>query len=194
MNDNPLFQPLTPDERKTLAAFLESDRVHPETFDFVQAHGFVTALAIMTEPVSEEEWQEAVFVEAPGYASDAEREQIEGLFTRLGNSIARDLYSGEPLKLPCSLTLGKRPDEAPLRGWAIGFMEAVHLREDQWFGSEDDELGQLILPIALASGLFEDESFDRIYRDPELVKEMCLQIPESLSDLYLYFRGQDAEE
>lgn len=194
MNDKALFEPLTPEERKTLAAFLESEQVHPEAFDFVQLHGFLTALAIMPETISEAEWLESVFVEAPRYADDAERAQLTELITRLGNSISRDLYSGEPLKLPCSLTLGKRPDEAPLRGWAIGFMEAVHFHEERWFGNDDEELGELILPVALASGLFEDESFDRIYGDPDLVKELCLRIPETLSDLYLCFRGQDAEE
>ena len=73
----------------------------------------------------------------------------------------------------------------------MGFMEGVHLREEDWFGAEDEELGELILPIALASGMFEDESLEKLYQDPELVKELCQQIPESLSDLYLYFHAQD---
>lgn len=184
---------LSADERKRLASFLESDRVSPEAFDFVQLHGFLTALALSPDPVTPEQWQEAVYVESPRYADDAERQDIEGLCQRLGQHIARELYSGEPLKLPCSLTLGKNPDDAPLRGWAIGFMEAVHLQEERWFSAEDEEIGELMLPVAIASGMFEDESVERIYQDPELLKELCQQIPEALSDLYLYFRGQDAE-
>lgn len=191
MSDLPLRQALAADERKLLASFLESERVHEDCFDFVQAHGLMTALAITPEAVADAEWQAALFVEPPHYVSQAERGDIEGLLAKLRLGIARELYSGEPIKLPCSLTLGKRPEEAPLRGWAIGFMEGVHLREDLWFGREEEELGELILPIALASGLFEDESMDKLYGDPELVKELCQQIPEALSDLYLYFHAQD---
>ncbi|MBI2382069.1 MAG: YecA family protein [Gammaproteobacteria bacterium] len=191
MIDNVQNPGLSSEERKLLASFLESDRVHPETFDFVQAHGLMTALAITPDEIAEDEWQEALFVEPPQYVSETERGQIAELLQRLKVSIARELYSGEALKLPCSLTLGKRPDDAPLRGWAMGFMEGVHLREEAWFGAEEEELGELILPIALASGMFEDESLEKLYQDPELVKELCQQIPESLSDLYLYFHAQD---
>lgn len=196
MNENPDFAPLSSDERKILASFLDSDHVHEETFDFVQLHGFLTALAIAPVAISDEEWLEAVFVKPPRYTNAVEQSLLDALIRRLGNAIARDLYSGEPLKLPCSLNLGKNPDEAPLRGWAMGFMEAVHLREEQWFDedADDDEMGELILPIAMASGMFEDESMDHIYEDEELVKELCNQIPETLSDLYLYFRGADADE
>jgi uncharacterized protein len=191
MSDTPPRQALTADERKLLATFLECERVHEDCFDFVQAHGLLTALAITPEPVADAEWLEALFVEPPRYVSEAERRDVEGLLAKLRTGIARDLYSGEPLKLPCSLTLGKRPEEAPLRGWAIGFMEGVHLREDLWFGEDDGELGELILPIALASGLFEDPDMDKLAQDPELVKELCQQIPEALSDLYLYFHARD---
>ncbi len=180
----------TPADLASLQAFLVSDAVSEECYDYVQCHGFLTALAIAPVEVPESEWLAEIFVDEPDYADDNEREQIEGTLLSLADYIARELYSGKPLRMPCPLLLGNEPDAAPLRGWALGFMDGVNLREDAWFEPDEDEVGELLLPIALAAGVFEDDNLDQIYEDPHRLRTVLAQIPDAISELYLLYREE----
>ncbi|WP_139803985.1 YecA family protein, partial [Pseudomonas luteola] len=94
--------------------------------------------------------------------------------------------SDEELELPCDLELGDDPDDSDLRGWCIGFMEGVFLREAVWFEQAEEEVSELLLPIMVGSGLFEEQAeFSDIAEDPELVDNMVSQIPEILTQLFL---------
>lgn len=180
----------TPADLATLQAFLVSDAVSEDCYDYVQTHGFLTALAISPVEVPEQEWLAEIFVEEPEFADDEEQQHIEGTLRNLADYIARELYSGKPLRLPCPLLLGEEPDAAPLRGWALGFMDGVNLREDDWFAPDEEEVGELLLPIALAAGVFEDDHLDQIYEDPHRLRTVLAQIPESISELYLLYREE----
>lgn len=61
------------------------------------------------------------------------------------------LASDEDLELPCDLDLGDEPDDSDLRGWCIGFMEGVFLREEVWFEQAEEEVSELLLPIMVGS-------------------------------------------
>ena len=175
-----------------LQVFLDADELHEEALDFVAAHGFLTALSISTEAVPEREWIDALFAEEPRYADDAEREAIEGTLVQLKAHIARQLASDDEFELPCDLDLGEDPDDSELRGWCIGFMEGVFLREAAWFETAEDEVSELLLPIMVASGLFDEQpEFADIAASPELQAEMVEQIPEILTGLYLLAHAPD---
>lgn len=175
-----------------LQAFLDADELHDEALDYVAAHGYLTALSICPEQVSEREWIDALFSEAPHYRSDAEREEIEATLIHLKAHINRQLAADEDLELPCDLELGEEPDESDIRGWCIGFMEGVFLREAAWFDNAEDEVSELLLPIMVGSGLFDEQpEFADIAADRNLMEDMVEQIPELLTALFLLCNAPD---
>lgn len=169
-----------------LQAFLDADDLHEEALDYVAAHGYLTALSICPDPVPAREWIDALFAEPPHYRSDAEKADIEDALAQLKAHIGRQLASDEDMELPCDLDLGDDPDDSDLRGWCIGFMEGVFLRETTWFEHAEEEVSELLLPIMVGSGLFDEEpEFAEIARDRDLVDSMIDQIPELLTALFL---------
>ncbi|PTU74803.1 UPF0149 family protein [Pseudomonas mangrovi] len=175
-----------------LQAFLDADDLHEEALDYVAAHGYLTALSICSSQVPEREWIDALFAEPPHYRSDAERDEIEATLIQLQAHIARQLASDDEPELPCAADLGEEPDDSDIRGWCIGFMEGVFLREAAWFENAEDEVSELLLPIMVGSGLFEEqEEFAEIARDRDLMDEMVEQIPELLTALFLLFNAPD---
>ncbi len=175
-----------------LQAFLDADDLHEEALDYVAAHGYLTALSICPEPVPEREWIDALFAETPNYRDDTEREAIETSLQLLKAHIARQLASDDEPEIPCDLDLGDEPDDSDLRGWCIGFMEGVFLREAIWFEHAEDEVSELLLPIMVASGLFDEQpEFGEIARDDHLVDSMVGQIPEVLTALFLLFQAPE---
>ncbi len=175
-----------------LQAFLDADDLHEEALDYVAAHGYLTALSICSEPVAEREWIDALFAEPPHYRSEAEATEIEAALIQLKAHIGRQLASDEDMELPCELDLGPDPDDSDLRGWCIGFMEGVFLREAAWFEHAEEEVSELLLPIMVGSGLFDDQpEFDEIARDRDLVDDMVAQIPELLTALFLLFQAPE---
>jgi len=175
-----------------LQAFLDADDLHEEALDYVATHGYLTALSICPEQVPEREWIDALFAEPPHYRSDAEKAEIEDTLLQLKAHIGRQLASDEDMELPCDLDLGDEPDASDLRGWCIGFMEGVFLREGVWFEDAEDEVSELLLPIMVGSGLFDEQpEFDEIARDRDLVDDMIDQIPELLTALFLLCQAPD---
>jgi uncharacterized protein len=175
-----------------LQAFLDADDLHEEALDYMATHGYLTALAICSTPVPEREWIDALFAEAPAYRDDAEREEIEATLIQLKSHIARQLASDDEPELPCEPDLGDEPDDSDIRGWCIGFMEGVFLREAAWFENAEDEVSELLLPIMVGSGLFEEQAeFDEIALDRNLMDEMVEQIPELLTALFLLFHAPE---
>ena len=169
-----------------LQAFLDADDLHEEALDYVAAHGYLTALCICPDQVPEREWIDALFAEPPHYRSDIEREEVEITLQLLKAHIGRQLASDDEPEIPCELDLGDDPDDSDLRGWCIGFMEGVFLREAVWFEDAEDEVSELLLPIMVASGLFDEQpEFAEIARDRQLVDTMVEQIPELLTALFL---------
>ncbi|MER2096199.1 MAG: YecA family protein [Pseudomonas qingdaonensis] len=175
-----------------LQAFLDADELHEEALDYVAAHGYLTALSICSEAVPEREWIDALFAEPPHYKDEAQREEIESTLIKLKDHIARQLASDEEFELPCDLDLGDEPDDSELRGWCIGFMEGVFLREAAWFESAEEEVSEMLLPIMVGSGLFDEEAeFADIASDANLMDDMIVQIPEALTALYLLCHAPD---
>ncbi|CAD5109661.1 UPF0149 family protein [Zestomonas carbonaria] len=175
-----------------LQAFLDADELHEEALDYIAAHGYLTALSICSEPVPEREWIDALFSEPPHYRDDIERESIETTLVQLKAHITRLLAADDDLELPCDLDLGDDPDDSDIRGWCIGFMEGVFLREAIWFENAEDEVSELLLPIMVGSGLFDEQpEFADIARNRELADDMVDQIPEALTALFLLLNAPE---
>ena len=175
-----------------LQVFLDADELHEEALDYVAAHGYLTALSITSEAVPDREWIDALFAEEPKYSSDAQRVEIEATLVALKAHISRQLASDEEFELPCDLDLGEDPDDSDLRGWCIGFMEGVFLRENAWFESAEEEVSEMLLPIMVGSGLFDEQpEFEDIAKDANLQDDMIVQIPEALTALYLLLHAPE---
>ena len=152
----------------------------------------MTALSICPEPVPAEEWIEALFAESPRYRDEAEEADITAGLLQLKAQIERQLASDDDMVLPCELDLGEEPDDSDLRGWCVGFMEGIFLREEVWFEDAEDEVSELLLPIMVVSGLFDDQpEFSDIAADAKLVDDMVEQIPELLTALFLLCNAPD---
>ena len=71
-------------------------------------------------------------------------------------------------------------------------MEGVFTQEEAWFSPKtEQDVAEMLLPVMVASELFEEEEITAIRDDEKLCAEMCAQIPELLIDLYLYFHAPE---
>lgn len=174
------------DQLERLQEFLDADDLHDEALDYLAAHGYLAALCISPVDVPEEEWIAELFAEEPNYSDEAQKTDIEDGLRNLKSQIARELASDEDLEPPCDLELGDEPDLSDLRSWCVGFLEGVFLREEDWFDKDEETVSELLLPIMVGSGLFDEQpEFADIADNPDLVDEMVAQIPELLTALYL---------
>jgi uncharacterized protein len=71
-------------------------------------------------------------------------------------------------------------------------MEGVFLREKAWFENAEDEVSEMLLPIMVGSGLFDEQpEFADIASNANLQDDMIVQIPEALSALFLLLHAPD---
>ncbi len=192
MQNAMLNTPLTDEELDELEAFMFSDAVSEDALDLVGTHGYFCALNISPVKITEKQWLQELFDGVPEYSSERDKERIEGMLRWLYFSIGRELYNDQDMLLPCELTLETEEDEeqSSLTIWAQAFMEAVFLKEEEWFNHQaEEEVAELMLPIMIASELFDDEEFVKMRADTKLCDEMCRTIPDLLVDLYLLFHA-----
>lgn len=178
--------PLTEAEIDQLESFLFSPAVSEDALDYLGIHGLLSALAICPVEVPDTEWLEVIFDGNPGYEDETQQLQIEGLLLREYRSICQEIESEEIPELPCELSLDD--EEETLSVWSQGFMEGVFLRESDWFDQNETEVAEYLLPIMLASELFDEPEFKEMRENPELCEQLCGEIPELMIDLYLMFR------
>ncbi|MCB5160319.1 UPF0149 family protein [Marinomonas algarum] len=185
-------QPLDDLELETLEIFLESDQVHEECQNFVMAHGFLTALSICPIAIAEEQWLPVIFEDTPTFDNEKQEKQILQYLSRLFLDIQKELESEDGFLVPCELEMGDSPEElSELQEWATGFMEGVFMTEGQWFESEKEEsVAELLLPIMVASDLFDDEEVVEIRSSEKLTTSCIAQIPEVVTDLFLVLRTE----
>ncbi|MEH6812861.1 MAG: YecA family protein [Motiliproteus sp.] len=179
--------PLDENEMEELESFIFSPAVSEESLDYLGIHGLLTALAVSPVEVPREEWLDVIFDGAPGYADEAQQQRIQSLLIREYLALCDELNDEEAPELPCELTLNDDEDDS-LTVWSQGFMEGVFLRESEWFDANEELLAEMLLPIMLASELFDEPEFQEIRDNENLCQQFCNEIPELITDLYLHFR------
>ncbi|MEH6472374.1 MAG: YecA family protein [Halopseudomonas sp.] len=178
--------PLDENEIDELETFLFSDAVSEDALDYPSLHGMLTAIAICPVEIAEAEWLESLFDGQPNYANSVQQARIESLLRRELLGICEELEHEEPPELPCDLSLD---EDSLLTVWCQGFMEGVFMREEDWFGEQEEQVAELLLPTMIASELFEDDKeLQKMRRDTKLIEGLCEEIPDLLTDLYLLFR------
>jgi len=180
-------------ELDSLEAFLLSDQVSETSLDLIGAHGLLCALNIAPNKTPVSDWMGMIFDGTPKWESDNQRTEIEGLLSKLNATISNDLSSDQEVPLPFELTLevDDEDETAEVTLWAEGFMEGVFINEGDWFERDEETVAGLLLPIMVASELFDDPEIVEIRNDRSLSEEMCDQIPEVLIDLYLLYHAPE---
>lgn len=174
----------------TLAAletFLDSDD-NAHGLDFMAAHGFLTALTVGPRGSFDDIALAAFFEDHPACADTAEAARLGEQLKAWQKSIHAVLYHGERLELPCTLTAHPtEPNE--LSDWCIGFMEGLFLDEESWYAAGEDDIADLTLPMVVLSDLIDDPDLQVLRRDRKVLKDMTTQIPDLITELYLYFHA-----
>lgn len=181
---------LSDEELETLGFLLEEEAERQDSFDFFAMHGLLTAL--ISGPLEFEissVWSSA-FEEKLGF-SKAEKEQVESILLKLVNEIQAWLDSGQDFPIPADLTLVDEDEEPPIESWAIGYMTAVLMQEEDWYANEEETVAQHLFPVMYASGLFMDEpEMADIDNDINLSDQMCKNIPAAVIELYLLLHAK----
>lgn len=172
-----------------LADWLEDDARPEECFDIHGLHGYLTALAICGEPLSDEWLGEALSMPLQELPEEDANWFAQACVT-LHKTICDELYSDDQVSLTFEPTVDWQ--DSPMQFWCEAFMEVVFSLPEHWTHPQEENLATLLLPIEVASGLFADEAdFQGFYRNPKLLKEMFDQIPELLTDLYLLLQSPE---
>lgn len=171
-------------ENERLINFLDSERAGENTLDYAGTHGFLTALAICPVEIPEAEWLPIIFEGEPDFKNNKEQTEIFELLEKFKQVIEQTLACGDRLSIP----LEAEQFEASLNNWCSGFMEALFLREKEWFHEQEEVIAELTLPIMTLSGLFEEE-LGVLTDDDKQLSSLLQELPETLIDLYLFFRA-----
>ena len=169
---------------------LLSQYSNDEPLNYHVVHGFMTALAICPVEFSQQALHDILFG-GPAKLSSEDQQTLDHSLQSVARDIDRQFNEEEGFTLSCEDELDDPEDEA-LFDWCGGFMEGHFLNEPQWFAENEQEVCELLLPVMLGSGLFDDEpEFQDILNNEALTEDMTSQIPEVLMELYLLFNSPE---
>ncbi len=178
---------LSPETRQLLQDFLDGDD-NADGLDYVATHGFLAALTVGPDVPELAAWLPALFDEQPVCADAVLAKRIAEALQAWQKEIHAALYHGQPVALPCALTL-KATESTDLNDWCVGFMEGMFLKEASWYDADEDYVADLTLPMVVLSDLIDDPELQHIRRDVKLTRELAQQIPDVLTELYLHFHA-----
>lgn len=182
---NPFETPLTDEEMIELDDFMLAAGEHGDCLAIDEAHGYLSALAVMPLDIGQATWLKAI-LGSTTFKDDGVRQHIASLLQRMYDDIVTTLEASLPLE---PLIIEHEEDGEVLEsyeGWCYGFMMAVGEYPDQWEKLGKDE-APLLLPIAqLAMLCNEDESEPGI--DEEEYQMLLELLPGSVAGLYAFYR------
>ncbi len=170
-----------------LEDFLDSD-ANENGLDFLGSHGYLTALTVGPRGTLDAEAMAALFEDAEPCADAARSARIREQLQAWQKSIHAVLYHGARLELPCPL-VSDLNEANELSDWCVGFMEGLFLDEERWYAGHEDDIADLTLPMVVISDLIDDPDLQVLRRDRKLLKEMTLQIPDLITEIYLLFHA-----
>lgn len=182
-----------PDEWKRLEELLLACG-DENTFSSLECHGLICATAIYPGDIDEDEIYDIIF-DTEITPPPTEFSALKQLIDQLINLVETGLEQGQAVTPPCSLEIGPSETNAsgteidsPIRIWSAAFMQGVFLREPEWFDKDEDLVAQMSLPILVASDLVESEEMQEIQNNQTLFNSLCKEIPNTLTDMYLFYR------
>jgi len=159
-----------------------------ESFGYAGAHGVICANAVAL--------REHPLTECLNLICDRELEDsphravaIEMLLS-LQKEIKSLLAQGSLPVLPFALSASNPEVEE----WCEGFMSHVFLEESEWYQVDEEKAAELLLPIMVLSGLFDEPDIEMLRKDKKLCHSFAKQLPDVIVDLYLLFRAPAEKE
>ncbi|PTQ88523.1 YecA family protein [Agitococcus lubricus] len=147
--------------------------------NFCGTHGFLCAITV-GPTVAQHTWLDVLF------EGEVATDIVPDLLA-WQKSIHALLYHEETVRPPCELMVEQ--EENDLTDWCIGFMEGMLSNEEAWYAQHEDTIIELTLPIVTISGLVEDDELNKIRRNRKLLQQLAREIPEVLTELYLFFHA-----
>ncbi|MED5239333.1 MAG: YecA family protein [Pseudomonadota bacterium] len=148
---------------------------------WTEIHGLLCALAV--GPVRQVDYAELLEMDVP--------EDVATAMEKLRQRLTTQLLSGDPINLPCLLDPYQEDDGQDLASWCAGFMSGVFENEADWYGDDEEQTVDLMLPFILISGIDDDEALDELWQNTQVVRQMALSIPDLLEEFFLQFHGPD---
>jgi yecA family protein len=149
-------------KNRTVRQFLSATE---DAMSYVEAHGFLTAIAQTPTIVMPGQWQ-SLLMGPTTVASETQQDEEAGdLVMQLHEEILVALNAGKDLELPC----GNRSDH---KAWAKGYLLATRL-DKVW---RDDALGvELLLPFGVLAG-----EIDVPASLPDMMERVISELPAHL--------------
>ncbi|MEM9100819.1 MAG: UPF0149 family protein [Pseudomonadota bacterium] len=187
------MQPLIDHQELTQLQNLLYERAQDQdTMDYYEAYGYITHHILCPGHLEEEFIAECILFNPSDEEEQDDDETVYNdnekllliLLKKLIRSIEKQLYLDNQYELPCDATLQPSPENAPLRGWAIGFMDGYFEFEASWLNL-DEEMMSLILPIAIAAGESIELPDEHPLNDKDQLEEALALISDNVLDLYV---------
>ncbi len=173
-----------------LEAYLSSDESPDDCMDLSELDGFLAGLIVGPEAVPPSEWMPMIWdQQEPAFENADQASAVLGAILGRYNEIA-DSLDAEPT------------DYAPVfwqdfsgativEDWAIGFMQAVSMRQIQWEPVlSDDDTAMLLIPIAAIAGLAMPDGADDddLSLPDEVMDKLVEEAPDVLPSCVLGLR------
>ncbi|MGI0116853.1 YecA family protein [Zooshikella sp. RANM57] len=172
----------------TLSSILEADPTNEDILDIIATHGLLTAAAISPRQPTIDQIIACIFDGTPDLSAE-DLQILKNAIQQAQHQLDQALFLGEGLELPYEWDEDEDLEDSDIEAWCIGFMSAVFLDEGAWFDADEQESSELLLPIMVLSGLFTDApEFVEMAEDQDLIADMCEQLPELLTELYLFYK------
>lgn len=148
--------------------------------------GFVFGLAITPDNITLEEWKSWVTNgEKVSYNSIEQAEEISRCLLKLYNGYREDFQDGV-LEFPFEVQNLKGTEQPPLKKWALGFIDALSLRDEYW------GLDVVNLTAETREELFYNMLMVNGVVEPEVVLEVVENIPDD--EVHILFPGINTQE
>lgn len=172
-----------------LEEFLSSDDSPEECMDLSELDGFLAGLIVGPEAVPPSEWLPVIWDnEDPGFADETQADAILGAILGRYNEIA-DSLDAEPVEY-APVFWQDFTGATIVEDWAIGFMQAVSMRQIAWAPVlSDDDTAMLLIPIAAIAGLaMPDGTDDDLSLPDEVMDKLVEEAPDVLPSCVLGLR------
>lgn len=179
----------------TLEAYLSSDGSPEDCMDLSELDGFLAGLVAGPEAVPPGEWlpmiwdqQEPVFADAD--QANAVLGAILGRYNEIVDSLDAEPSDYEPIFWE------DYAGATVVEDWAIGFMQAVQLRQALWEPVlSDDDSAMLLIPIAAIAGLAIPNADDDELSLPDVVMDKLIEeapdvLPSCVLGLRMFWRDR----
>ena len=180
-----------------LDAFLRSERAPADCMDLSELDGFLAGLAAGPMPIP---WAEALPViwggDTPDFAHADQSAAVLGAIVGRHGEIATALRTDPASYVP--VFWEDLAGTLITEDWAVGFMQAVGLRPDDWRSVlADEDNAMLLIPIGIIAGMAEpDMRLDDADVPDALVERLLAEaetvLPACVRGLHAFWQPQQA--